>query len=169
MPPLLGGVAAAARDPVQQLYLALAVRQDPHLDREYGELFGLFAEQPQARSVVAVGSSGLPLRDWWSLVSELASLAPERESVRSDVRTRLRDFATEHGRQLARAQGTAQWGDGRAAVDVVDLDVAGAACLAVRRMRFADMPPLSEDDFADVEPLARVSLSIGIQMARAGE
>jgi hypothetical protein len=169
LPPVLDSVAAAARDPAQQLYLALAARQDPHLDREYRELFDRFVEQPQARSSVAVGSAGLPLGDWWSLVSELPSLAEPDDQVRADMRARLREFAIEHGRQLARAQGTALWDDGRAAVDIVDLDVAGATCLAVRRMRFAGVTPLSEDDFADVEGLGMVSLSVGLDMAREDE
>lgn len=165
-PPRLDTVATAARDPAQQLYLALATRQDPHLDREYQLLFDRFAEQPEARSSVAIGSTGLPLSDWWGLVLELTSLADANRHTRDNVRARLRYFATEHGRQLERAQRTAQWSSGRAPVDIVDLDIAGATCLVARRMRFAGLTPLTQDDFADLGALAMVSLSVGIEMAR---
>jgi len=166
LPPQLDAVATAARDPAQQLYLALTTRQDPYLDRESQRLFDRFAEQPEAQSSVAIGSTGLPLSDWWGLVSELTSLVDANQHTRENLRARLRDFAIEHGRQLERAQRTAQWYSGRAPVDIVDLDIAGATCLVVRRMRFADLTPLTLDDFADLGPLAMVSLSVGMDMAR---
>jgi hypothetical protein len=167
--PPLDGIAAVARDPAQQLYLALATRQDPGLDDQYRRLFNIFAEQPQAQSSVAVGTTGLPLSEWWGLVWELSSFEYASEQTRADVEARLRGFAIEHGRQLSRAQRTAQWHEGRAGVDIVDLDVAAATCLASRRMRVAGVPPLTDDDFADVDPLAMVSLSVGLAMARNDE
>jgi hypothetical protein len=168
-PPRLDTVATAARDPAQQLYLALATRQDSHPDREHQRLFDRFAEQPEARSSVAIGSTGLPLSDWWGLVLELAALADANQHTRDNLLARLQYFAIEHGRQLERAQRTAQWSSGRAPVDIVDLDIAGATCLVVRRMRFADLTPLTLDDFADLGALAMVSLSIGMDMAREDE
>jgi hypothetical protein len=169
LPPRLDAVATAARDPAQQLYLALAARQDPHLDREFRRLFDRFAEQPEAQSSVAIGSTGLPLSDWWRLVLELTSLADANQHTRDNLRARLRYFAIEHGRQLERAQRTAQWYGGRAPVDIVDLDIAGVTCIVVRRMRFAGVAPLSEEDFAGVEDLAMVSLSVGLEIAREDE
>jgi hypothetical protein len=167
-PPLLDGLTAAARDPAQQLYLALAVCQHHLLAREYSQLFDRLVAQPFGRSAIPFGTTGIALRDWWSLVSELSALGVD-DALRDRLRTRLRDFAAAHGRQLAYAQGTAEWSQGRAAVDIVDLDIAGATCLAVRLMRLAGLTPLNEDDFADVEPLAMVSLAIGLSMARGDD
>jgi hypothetical protein len=167
--PALDSIAAAARDPAQQLYLVLATRQDAELDREYRELFDRFAQQPHAQSPVAVGSTGISLDQWWSLVSELTSLVDAEDQIRANLEMRLRDFASEHGRQLARAQGTVQWHDARAAVDIVDLDIAGATCVAVRRMQSIGMTPFTKDDFDDIEPLAMVSLSVGLDMAREAD
>lgn len=70
-----------------------------------------------------------------------------------------------HGQQVSRAQTLPEWDDGRAAVDIVDLDVAGATCFAARRMRLTGLVPLKEEEFDDLEPLAMVSLSVVIGMA----
>jgi hypothetical protein len=168
-PPLLDGLTTAARDPAQQLYLALAACQTPRSARERGELLGRVYAQPLGRSTIPFGTTGIALTDWWRLVSEMSALGRAGEEAREGLRARLRFFAVEHGRQLAYAQRTAGWSEGRAPVDIVDLDVAGATCLAVRLMRPAGLRPLDEDDFADLDPLAIVSLAIGLSIARGDD
>ena len=164
-PPRLDSETEAARDPAQYLYLMLAARQDPAVDREYREFFRSLSDHPYARSPVSVGSTGLPLAEWWDLAEALGGHGEPELAAHEALRTRLRGFAEEHGRLLARAQLTDQWTEGHAPVDVVDLDIAATTCLATKRMLADNAVPWNVDDLARVTPLARASLLVGIQMA----
>jgi hypothetical protein len=82
------------------------------------------------------------------------------------VRARLAALAGRHGEQLRQAQWNGhQWRAARASVDLVDLDVAGAVCLASRRLAAEGQEPLTVDEFAGLSDLAFVSVVVGLEMA----
>ena len=163
-------LGSATRVPAQQLALLFAAASNIAVAQEYRRFGERLLEAPQAKSSTSFGSTGVALGEWWGLGVDLFMVDGHGAGRRSRLRDRMAHLGTIHGEMLERARWDRfHWRTARARVDLLDLDLATIVCLADRRLRAEGDVPLSARDFADIAPLARVSLEIGIQMAAGND
>lgn len=161
----------AMRIPGQQLHLCLAMAGSRIVSEEGHRQVEHLWTGPQGRSAAPFGTSGGTLSEWWSFGRQLLTYQPTGKRLqaptedRPSLREMLVRFGLEHGDRLERARlDRHHWKRLRAPVDLIDLDLAGATCIAIRRLR-QHGEELGVDAFRHLPPLARISLTVGIQMA----
>jgi len=161
------GELAALRAPAQQVYTLLAAVSEASVAREYDSVLRELAGAPQARGVAPVGSTAQAVGDWWAIGLALVDVHRRRVDARAEIVERLVPLARAHGDQLRRAQWDRyHWRSARPGVDLVDVDLAGAVCLADRAVTAAELGALVLGDFAGLPPLAAVSVAVGLQLSR---
>ncbi|MEV4816175.1 hypothetical protein [Micromonospora tulbaghiae] len=126
------------------------------------------ADEPLARRTTPVGSTAQPFSTWWRLGNQLTRWERRAEQNRRDVARTVGELAEAHGRQLELAMADEyHWSSGRARVDLIDLDLAGAVAISARTMRRRSIRPWSfEQDFSGLSPLAGISIEIGLDLGR---
>jgi hypothetical protein len=156
---------AALQVPVQRLYLLLAVAGHPELR---AASMRALASASHLIGPAPLGSSAAPLVEWWWIARLLGRLTEDRDEARAILVGVLAEFARRHGRQLTIAQvDRHHWRRIVAPVDLVDLDLAAVTCFAARGVAALRLEPLTLAEFA-VEPLAEISLAVGLQLAIGG-
>lgn len=100
----------------------------------------------------------------------LAVIGRRSDAVRPILRNSIIELARAHGNQLRYAQFDAyRWPSAQSDVDLVDLHLAGLVALSDRALRRVEGEGWAEEEFwSDLPPLARVSLTVGLQLARFG-
>ncbi|ETK37378.1 hypothetical protein [Microbispora sp. ATCC PTA-5024] len=164
---LIGRRAAlsAAAQQIAALFTAMA---DPGLVAHEGEeLTDALATASQATSATPVGTTGEPLALWWTAGRLLAAMITGARELRTDLAAILAELAGAHGRRLRTAQLDGyHWPRGIARVSLVDLDLAGLVAVSFRALPQIGSPPWDvAEDFGHLPPLARVSLTVGVQLA----
>jgi hypothetical protein len=141
---------------------------DPALTAAQRERLDSLLAAPPVSPSASVGTTSQPLDLWWQAARALAELSRGDPGARSDLRGAIAEFGAAHGRQLRLAQMNSYlWSMGRAPADLLDLDLVCLAAITVRSMRWIERPYWSlSEDFADLVPLDRVSIAVGIELGR---
>jgi hypothetical protein len=159
-----GGATDEPLTSAQQVYLMLVLATQPELGAAR-ELLGALREQPGQHSAVPFATSTETVADWWALATDLINEERRGHSRRAALRDRFASLSLPHGREIERSKmDTYHWRTLSSSVDVVNLDLACAICIANRRLT-AELAPFSREEFGDVPPLARISLQVGVEMS----
>jgi hypothetical protein len=165
-----GGLFAesvALAGPAQQVYLVLTasrVAADPNrLDAAGDHRLG---RARQARQTTGVGTTAQPMSTWWRLGTLMSTVDENRPDDRQELVEIVTGLATAHGRQLELSRyDSYHWSIGATRTDLVDLDLACAVAITMRNLRARQVRPWRLDrEFAQVPPLAQISLQVGLQL-----
>jgi hypothetical protein len=167
--------ASAARHPVQQAYLMLALAGDLQARVDTRQAAEDLAPLPPASATIPIGPQRGPIaeyRRFASLLEELRYL-PDRERlnpIQWELETLLIDHARRFEESIATAwEDTYHWQALRAPIDVVDLDLAAKAALAdavLGQTGTGRLEPL-QGRLETLPPLARMPIELGIRLKRS--
>jgi hypothetical protein len=154
--------------PTQQISLLLTAAADQELVEQNGRLFDRLRDVPQATGITPVGTTAQPIALWWMAGLGLAALSRGDGDARAGVRDQIAELAQAHGRQLRYAQlDSYHWSRAQTDVDLVDLHLCGLVALTDRALRNSRLEAWNEEEFRSaLPPLARVSLNLGLELAR---
>jgi hypothetical protein len=158
-------------DDPQQIYLALAAAGAPRWMPPGADLLRAFVRQPGARSSAPTGTGGESAAAWWAFAADLLGGAnPELpDPDREQVAERLLRLARGHGEQVERGQlDSYHWRNYGEGVDLLDLEVVAAVCLANRQLAPRG-EPLAQDLFEPASPTAMISLQVGLEISERDE
>jgi len=155
--------------PTQQVAMLLTVTSDVGVVDRNQPLIRDLREAPQATGITPVGTTAQPIALWWTAGLGMAAMTLGDDDARADVLGRIRDLAQAHGRQLSYAQlDTFHWSRVQASVDLVDLHLAALVALSDRVLRRLGLPDWNADELeANLPPLARISVTVGLNLSRA--
>jgi hypothetical protein len=150
--------------PAQQVYLLIVMGAFSERVRGPSDLAARLGDHPAATSGASFGTTGAPIADWWALASGLLAGNQSTKGSRDWLRVSFTRLGIAHGEQLRRAQLDGHhWGALHSPIDLVDLDLAGTIALVNRGLRVHDSS-LDGDDFAQLPPLAQVSIRVGLEL-----
>ena len=154
--------------PAQQISILLAAVSHPEAANWSAEFIEALRNAPQARSAAPVGTTAQPIALWWTAGIDLAFLGRADGEARTAVRDQIIELAQAHGRQLRYAQlDSYHWPRVQADVDLIDLYLAGLVAISDRALGNSRQGPWSNEEFQSImPPLARVSLTLGLQLSR---
>jgi hypothetical protein len=166
--------ASAARNPVQQAYLLLALAGDPQAGTETRQAAEDLAPLPPASAGIPIGPQRSPIGEYRRFASLLEELRqPDRERL-DGIRWELETLLIDHARRfeasvVAAWEDPYHWQELRAPIDVVDLDLAAKAALAdavLNETGAGTLEPL-RGRLENLPPLARMPIELGIRLKRS--
>jgi hypothetical protein len=167
--------ASAARHPVQQAYLSLALAGDPQAGIDTWYAAEDLAPLPPASASIPIGPQRSPIGEYRRCASLLEELRYETDRERLNaVQWELETLLIEHARHfeasiVAAWEDTYHWQALRVPIDVVDLDLAAKAALAdavLNQMGAGALEPL-RGRLETLSSLARMPIELGIRLKRS--
>jgi len=152
----------AVLQPQQQAYLVLAASGSLVVaERSAEELATLLYTSPLRDGVLEVGALGTPIRELWEIAIQLSQQEPDVKPIAAQL-SRMADRYS-GAMELAQTNDYL-WENGAAPVDVVDLEIAGIAAIAARRLErgqlLNQLAPVT-----DLDSVAGVPISAGLALA----
>jgi hypothetical protein len=167
--------ASAARHPVQQAYLMLALVGDPQAEINTWQAVEDLAPPLPASATIPIGPQRSPIGEYRRFASLLGQLRFQPDGGQlNDIQRELETLLMQHARRFAASivaarEDTYHWQALRVPIDVVDLDLAAKAALAdavLNQMGAGALEPL-RGRLETLSSLARMPIELGIQLKRS--